>query len=76
MSSLLSLFQFLSTYGPVVDKVILHLDPYKLMEKDDTLFADIEVLFGVAMREGGVLLSQKELEEGKIGLPFVDPGIM
>ncbi|XP_067944159.1 neuroligin-4, X-linked-like [Watersipora subatra] len=56
--------KFVTDFGPVIDKVILEAEPEQLMKSGDTLFSEIELLFGVAQFEGSHLLSQRQLDEG------------
>ena len=56
----------MTTFGPVVDKVIVEATPQQLMRNGNTLFSNIELLFGVAKYEGSNLLSQQQLDQGII----------
>lgn len=56
--------QFVTTFGPVVDKILVELSPELMIKQGDTLFSNIELMFGVNKYEGVHLLSQDDLENG------------
>ena len=49
----------------MVDKIIIEAAPEQLIQRRDTLYSEIEVIFGVTKYEGSNLMSETMLEDGK-----------
>ena len=50
----------------MVDKIIIEAAPEQLIQRRDTLYSEIEVIFGVTKYEGSNLMSETVLEDGKL----------
>ena len=49
----------------MVDKIIIEAAPEQLIQRRDTLYSEIEVIFGETKYEGPNLMSETMLEDGK-----------